>query len=120
MLEILFRIQQLPHIYVSAPYSPPSRPVSFGWTARREFTAVAKRGRQVQEFATHSQAHCAGKDPCRGQGAAVELDGSQSCVEDGVVYRLVTGFKLLLQDPGDESAKSLPPGINGVQVHGDP
>ncbi len=95
LTAILYRNRQAstcstaPHpMLTDPPLFPRRTPVSFGWTARKEFLSRPT----VSE------------DPAATDPAAAD------------VFRLATGFKLLLHNPNDSSAALLPPGVNAVQV----
>ena len=72
------------------------KPISIGFTARKEYQARREAAAAIN-------------------GASNLQDLS---IDDGsaAVYRLATGFKLLLHNPEDIASKSLPPGVNAVQV----
>ena len=71
--------------------------MSIGFTARKDFEAR-------KESSASS---------CPASASSTASAPASACTD---VYRLATGFKLLLQNPEDEAAKKLPPGINAVQV----
>ena len=89
------------------------KPMGFGWAARKDFIMMMKgkpsavvAGPQGSSATLPSQA---------GLLPSGEVSGDL-CEEGGVVHRLATGFKLLLQNPQDASCRLLPPGISGTQV----
>ena len=68
--------------------------MSIGFTARKDFEARKESSPSV----------------CAPASTTASASGPTD------VYRLATGFKLLLQNPEDDAAQLLPPGINAVQV----
>ena len=78
------------------------KPISIGYTARKDFQAYQARKATEANIATDG--------PSASQGSSAEDAASAA------VYRLATGFKLLLHNPEDVASKSLPPGVNAVQV----
>ena len=77
--------------------------MSIGFTARKDFEARKES----------SASSCPASASSTASASASVSAPASACTD---VYRLATGFKLLLQNPEDDAAKKLPPGINAVQV----